>query len=306
MRLKLYRAATISQAMAQVRSELGSEALILSTRRVATGVEVTAALEPEEIQPLPEQDVGAALRYHALPAELCTVLAGRDLVLGLTEALIFAPLPIAGLHPPVLFAGTPGAGKTLTVARLATRLVLAGQAPIVITADGQRAGAAEELAAFTRLLGIGLIVASTPANITRALVERSPETPVLIDTAGVNPFVQSELDDIPALAAACGASIVLVAPAGQDAAEAGDQALAFAQAGARYLLPTRVDLARRFGSVLAAARAGKLALTEAGLGPGATGTLEPLTPESVARRLLGTIGHGINNQPAKATNARFS
>ena len=306
MRLKLYRAATISQAMAQVRSELGSEALILSTRRVATGVEVTAALELEEAAPLPEQDVGAAMRYHGLPTELCTLLAGCDLVRGLAEALRFAPLPLTGMHPPVLFAGTPGAGKTLTVARLATRLVLSGLAPIVITADGQRAGAAEELAAYTRLLGVGLIVASTPANIARALVERAPDTPVLIDTAGVNPFEQSELSTVPALAAACNASIVLVAPAGQDVAEAADQAEAFAQAGARYLLPTRVDLARRFGSVLAASRAGKLALTEAGMGPGATGGLEVLTPESVARRILTTNTHLPANQLPKATHARNS
>ena len=46
MRLKLYRAATLSQAMARVRAELGVEALILGSRRVGDGVELTAALEP--------------------------------------------------------------------------------------------------------------------------------------------------------------------------------------------------------------------------------------------------------------------
>ncbi len=46
MRLKLYRAATVPQAMSRVRAELGADALILATRRVAEGVEVTAALEP--------------------------------------------------------------------------------------------------------------------------------------------------------------------------------------------------------------------------------------------------------------------
>ena len=306
MRLKLYRAATISQAMAQVRADLGSEALILSSRRVAGGVEITAALEPEEASLPPQLDTGAAFRFHGLTEELCTALAGCDLVQGLAETLRFSALPLLGLQPPVLFAGTPGAGKTSTVARLATRLVLGGYAPLVITADGQRAGAAEELAAFTRLLGIGLIVASTPRNIARALLERSPETPVLIDTAGVNPFENNELDSVPALAAVCDASIVLVAPAGQDVAEAAEQASAFAQAGARFLLPTRVDLARRFGSVLAAARAGKLALTEAGLGPGATGALEMLTPESVARRLLAVTSLPAANQPPEVTNARSS
>jgi flagellar biosynthesis GTPase FlhF len=46
MRLKLYRAPTVAAAMALVRAEFGSDALILSTRRAGGGVEVTAALEP--------------------------------------------------------------------------------------------------------------------------------------------------------------------------------------------------------------------------------------------------------------------
>ena len=54
MRLKLFRAAVMAEAMAQVRAELGAEALILNARPVAGGVEVTAALEPEiEPEPVP-------------------------------------------------------------------------------------------------------------------------------------------------------------------------------------------------------------------------------------------------------------
>ena len=48
MRLKLYRAASMAEAMARVRAELGADALILATRRVGDGVEITAALEPDD------------------------------------------------------------------------------------------------------------------------------------------------------------------------------------------------------------------------------------------------------------------
>ena len=48
MRLKLFRAPAMAAAMAQVRAELGPDALILGTRRVAGGVEITAALEPDD------------------------------------------------------------------------------------------------------------------------------------------------------------------------------------------------------------------------------------------------------------------
>ncbi len=49
---------------------------------------------------------------------------------------------------------------------------MAGVAPMVITADGKRAGATEQLAAFTKLLGISLIVACHPVTLGRALTRR--------------------------------------------------------------------------------------------------------------------------------------
>ena len=70
------------------------------------------------------------------------------------------------------------------------------------------------------------------------------------------------------LARAAGAAILVVLPAGLDPGEAAEMAAAFAALGARHLLPTRLDGARRLGGVLAAAAAG-LALAEAGTGPGA-------------------------------------
>ena len=50
------------------------------------------------------------------------------------------------------------------------------------------------------------------------------------------------------------------------------------------LVSTRMDVARRIGSVLAAAATG-LALTEGGTGPGIADGLEPLTPALLATRL---------------------
>ena len=79
--------------------------------------------------------------------------------------------------------------------------------------------------------------------------------------------------------------MVLVLPAGLDPAEAADQAQAYVAAGARLLVATRLDLARRLGGTLAAAGRG-LALAEAGIGPGAADGLLPITPAWLAARLL--------------------
>ena len=285
MRLKLYRAANIADAMAQLRRELGPEALILSTRRVAEGVELTAALEPPDEppnQPLPAQPI-LDCAYHGVPAALAVRLGAPDLAASLGAALRFGGLPgLAGGR--LLMAGLPGAGKTLCVAKLATRLVLAGGRPLVITADGRRAGGAEELAAYTRLLGLTLLAASSPASLGRACAQVSAGASVLIDTAGINPHDGADMDGLAALMAAVGATPVLVMPAGAHPEEAAEQAAAFARLGIGHLLPTRLDLARQLGSVLAAADTG-LVLTEAGVGTGATDGLVPITPEFLARRL---------------------
>jgi flagellar biosynthesis protein FlhF len=93
------------------------------------------------------------------------------------------------------------------------------------------------------------------------------------------------MEELTALAATARAAMVLVLPAGLDPAEAADQAQVYAASGARLLVATRLDLARRLGGILAAAGSG-LALAEAGIGPGAADGLLPITPAWLAARLL--------------------
>jgi flagellar biosynthesis protein FlhF len=341
MRLKTYRAASVVEAMAMIRAELGADALIVSSRRSPTGIEIAACLDPQDDEPppprhaSPEQANGAAygataayaaaqnaqwlpkpapgraaatesatecLAWHGIPPALATRLTA-PLAQTLAGLLQFGTLPI-GATAPLLLAGAPGAGKTLTTARLATRLVLAGHLPLVISADGRRAGAAEELAAYTRLLGLELIVASKPATVARALQRRPPGAAVLIDTAGVSPFDPAQVEGIAALIAAAGALPVLVLAAGQNANEAADQAEIFAAIGVRHLVPTRLDMVRRLGAIVTAAHAGSLILSEAGTGPGATDGLTQITPAILAERLSRMSATGHASTPRQADHAR--
>jgi flagellar biosynthesis protein FlhF len=298
MRLRVFHAPRMAEAMAQIRAELGEEAVILESRRTARGIEVTAALDPAEpllilpdapgpAPPLAAVAPPPALARHNLPASLLARLGGgregAALPDRLADTLGFAPLPDAAARP-LLLAGPPGAGKTLSCAKLAARAMLGGAAPLVVTTDGARAGAVEQLAAFTRVLGLPLAVAPQPGTLVKALARRTPGQPVLIDTAGCDPFDPAQAETLLSLARAAGACILAVLPAGLDSCEAAELGRAFAALGARHLLPTRLDAARRLGGVLAAAAAG-LALTEAGTGPGAADGLTPLTPDWLARRL---------------------
>ena len=304
MRVKLYRAANVGEAMAQARHELGNDALILGTRRVAGGMEVTAALEVLEDpappcripvrNPLPSRNLGVGsdrarlLSFHGVPPGLADDLAEGTLAEALARVLFFGAVRLDAKAPPLLLTGPAGGGKTSTVARLATRLVLGGSTPLIVTTDKRRAGATEQLAAFTRLLGLTLTVAHHPVTLARVVSRRPPGTPVLIDTASLDPFDSAERDALATLAQAAGAAVALALPAGLDPAEAADLGAAFADAGAGLLVATRLDQARRLGGILTAAQSGALPLAEAGIAPGAAAEgLVPLTPVLLARRLLG-------------------
>ena len=307
MRIRVLRADTMQQAMARLVAELGPDAALLSSRNTRDGVEVTAAVTmPEEeddpfehlafddghaaedactIAAPPPNAEALSLDFHRVPQALSQRLVAGPLEAALEASLRFARLP-DGVARPLLLAGPPGAGKTLTCAKLAARLVLAGEAPpLVISADGERPAAAEQLAAFTRLLGAPLAIALTPGAATRALAQREAGQPVLIDTAGIDPFDPDQARMLASLIAATGANVALVLPSGLDASEAGDLARAFGALGATHLVPTRLDATRRIGAVLAAASAAGLALAEGGTGPQAADGLTLMEPAWLAARL---------------------
>ena len=296
MRLKRDQAAGMTEAMNAVRADLGGEAMILATRRTKDGVEVTAGVEarpppqapavvakPALAPDAPDIDRSGMLAWHGVPPALGAKLQHGPLPFALQLSLRFATLDLTPQAPPLMCIGPPGAGKTLTIVRLATRLVLAGQTPLVITTDGCRAGAVGQLQAFTGLLGLQLVVADDAAAVVRALANR--RGPALIDTPGCDPFDPATHAAHAAVAAGAQACQALVLPAGLDPMESRDIGAAFAAGGARLLIATKTDIARRIGGLLAAAGAG-LSLTEAGIGPGAADGLTALTPAWLADRLL--------------------
>lgn len=318
MRVLRFHAANVPDAMALVRSDLGAEALILSTRRHGSGVEIIAAVdEHDDISPPPlrrpsspplparpggesgaacnprlprqtdEGDRATMLTWHGVPRHLSARLQAGPLPFALSLALRFSSLPLgegpAGGARRLILVGPPGAGKTLTVARLATRLVLSGVRPVVVSTDAQRAGANEQLAALMGVLGLALRTADAPESLARVLARLPSSGPVLIDTAGLDPFAEADVAFARDLAGAAGGELVAVLAAGADPDECADMASSLAGAGAQFLVSARLDLARRLGGVLAAASV--LALAEIGLSANVADGLAPASPAALARRL---------------------
>lgn len=307
MRLKTFTAPSMNEAMQLVKTHLGPDAIIVSTQKGegGIGVRLTAAIDTveeedawdyDEDQVDPIDEIVEALAHHNVAAELSekiTRVAGsldaEDAKLALAGALDqlfkFQPLPVSGSRPIVL-VGLPGAGKTVTTAKLATRQVMKKRPVNVITTDTVRAGGFDQLEAFTRLLGVDLHTADNAADLSDAVAASPPGTLTLVDCAGGNPFDADDLELQRRLVEGLDSEMVMVMAAGTDPLDAVDQARAYARIGARRMIATRLDIARRLGSVLAAADAGRLAFAEVGIGSGVADGLAPLNPVSLARLLL--------------------
>lgn len=316
MRLKSFHAKTMSEAMKAVRQALGDDAIIVATREEeGGGVRVTAAVEEDEqyapsaprVLPKPaepEIDVGElvadALHRHGVPAALAEQLidaaAGLDtedatLALGAAlDALFnFHPLPdgtARGPARPLVLVGPPGGGKTLTIAKMAARAVFKKRSVAVITTDTVRAGGVEQLSGFMRLLKIKLHRVDDPEALGGAIEMSRGMDLVLVDTAGRNPFDDQEMAELRALLAAGDVEPVLVLPAGIDAVEAAETGLAFRKLGAKRMLVTRLDIARRLGSLLFAAHRARLAFCDGSIAPKVAEGLTSLNPVALARLMM--------------------
>jgi flagellar biosynthesis protein FlhF len=307
MRLRTFTARTMPEAMAQVRQALGPDAVILSTGGERGMIAVTAALDLQDAPGAPaapalppvdiEEVVGEALAAHGTPARLADrlvaaaiELASEDPVLALAGALdaVYGFAPLSDRRParPLMLVGPPGAGKTVSIAKLATRLVMTGQRLRVVSSDTVRAGGIAQLEAFTRLLGAPLHRAENPRQLGQIVAAVPTGETLLIDTAGINPYSARDRDELAALIAAASAEPVLVLPAGGDIFDAIEIAQAFRKLGCTRLLITRLDMVHRLGSTLAAAAEARLGFSDAGITPDVAQGLTPLNPVALARLLL--------------------
>lgn len=309
--------------MQMIRETLGEDAIIVSTREENGGktVRVTAAIDEDTERTMPRglgaddpslhdwqyaddddeatvvEEITEVMLRHAVPDEVLDAVVGAVNVMGLTESrnalfaalqnlFEFKPLPQKTYGKPLMLVGPPGSGKTLASAKLAARGALAGLKMGVITTDTIRAGGVEQLEAFTRLMKIDLKKANNPGDLKAILPTLGKLDQIVIDTAGVNPFDPESVKLLARLIHAVEADPVLVLPAGTDADEAGEIARVFATIGARAMIPTRIDVARRLGSVLSAAHHGGLSLAEVSNTAKVADGLAPMSAKRLTQLLM--------------------
>jgi flagellar biosynthesis protein FlhF len=303
MRLRIFEAPTMQEALARMRATLGPDAVIVATSEESGAVRLTAATDTEE----PDLDellarpaaspshevVRAALRYHGLDeARTAALLAAAPKVGALDPAVLLAeilarryrfPPDGAPASASLLVVGPPGAGKTAVIARLAAAARLAGETPEIASADLERAGGLDQLRTLLAPLGLA------PRPLGEAPPSLGPRRPLLIDGPGVNPFRRDEMVALSALVRRVSCEPVLVLPAGLDPEDCAELVANFQVLGVRRMITTRLDAARRLGGILAAAELG-LELTLAATSPLIGKPLLPWSAAGLARLVLARAG----------------
>lgn len=253
--------------------------------------------EPRRARPFDAAELTAVLSHHGVPYDTATRLHtvaeavdGASLPEALAAAfetcVAFAPLP-ATAERPVMLVGPPGAGKTVSAAKIAADAVLNKRRVKLITTDTVRAAGAEQLAHFAALMKLKVATCETPEELAATVGD--PGRPggdgvlTVIDSRGINPFDMADVEQAVQMIKAADVEPVLVLPAGIDAMEAADMADIFSQMGARRLIATRLDIARRYASLLLATQHGRLALAALSRTPFVAGGFEPATALTLAR-----------------------
>lgn len=208
----------------------------------------------------------------------------------LTEAISrtfrFQPLAITEPALRVILIGPPGVGKTLTAAKIISRITKAGKTVHAITTDCKRPGGVEQLAGITDILGVELQVAQSRAEMKALLADIPKDDRVIIDSPGANPYDFHELKELAEFAGLLEIEPVLVYGAGGDPVEASEISQAFSFLGVERMIVTRTDVARRYGSLLAAAHAANLAFSHLTGTEKVLGEFAALSPELLTEFLM--------------------
>lgn len=191
----------------------------------------------------------------------------------------------------IALVGPTGVGKTTLIAKLAARWVRRhGVRDIaLVSVDGQRFGAHEQLRVLGRLLGVECLALESAAQLPEYMERLSRHRLVLVDTAGASPRDLQLADraaQFSAIAARCGLQTWLALSAGAQAGvleEAMQHYAAFAPAA---VLLTKLDEAVSLGGTLSALIGAQLPLAYVSEGARIPEDLAPARAHQIVSRAV--------------------
>jgi len=175
------------------------------------------------------------------------------------------PLALLAKHLPIIndptcvaggitaVVGPTGAGKTTTIAKLAARwcMLHGSQDLALVSTDGYRIGAREQLMTYARILGAPMHAANGAKDLTRVLERLKDKKLILIDTAGMGPRDVRLTEQLAALKYGASRARVLLALPAQAEGQALDEIVcAFVRVKPAGCILTKVDEAASLGAAL--------------------------------------------------------
>jgi flagellar biosynthesis protein FlhF len=149
--------------------------------------------------------------------------------------------------------GPTGAGKTTTIAKLAARWCMrhGSQDLALVSTDGYRIGARDQLMTYARILGAPMHAANSGRELARVLEKLKAKKMILIDTAGMGPRDVRLTEQLAALQLGAARARVLLALPAQGEGHALDEIVrAFSRVTPVACILTKVDEAASLGAVI--------------------------------------------------------
>lgn len=294
MRIREFTAPTMQDALKLIKTELGKDAVILSTRKVKgmhgePTLHITAAVEASEAPPAPAASFSAQPVSAALPVapNLKETLAAHGVqsdtinrILKAAEALGETGFSAADTLEMVLgksiqftvpatalkkgqahvFVGPTGAGKTTTIAKLALQLKKQGHSVGLVSLDHQKIGGFEPLDIIADVLADQAHLVRGKDDLKAAAQSLGKRNFILIDTPGMGAYDKPRIAALKKQLEALGLATTthLVLPATHNMQELPAYPMAFAPLNPQHIIFTKMDETALWGNIVNTSTAGGL------------------------------------------------
>jgi flagellar biosynthesis GTPase FlhF len=187
-----------------------------------------------------------------------------------------------------VFVGPTGAGKTTVASRVASELARRGDAPILVSADGESIAGEDTLQAVGEALELRVETAFLDGQVQALVEELGAEETYLVDTPGRAPFDEDGLVSVRRLVRSLpDPEVLLVMPATTDMDEARLLVRGYSMVGVDRVVLTKLDELCRPGRILDLAIAVDKPIALVTFGRGVHGTSSAPTDVRIVSRILG-------------------
>jgi flagellar biosynthesis protein FlhF len=279
-------ALALEEELVSIRRQLARLAAGQGTPRGHLGEEIAAQLDDSE---LPGELVAELDEAMARAGNRLEPAKHRDFL----SLLMARNLPCHGAldwsaTPKLMMVGPTGVGKTTTLAKLASDLVMKrGKRVALITIDTYRVGAQDQLKAYADLLDVPLEVASTPAQFGALMRRYETYDNVLIDTAGRSPTDATRIHELKGFCRAVpGLGVMLAVAATSGRAEFAAVVERFSILPVAHAVITKLDECAAMGRLYGCLRRHRLPLNYLTIGQEVPNDIIAADPALIAGRVL--------------------